>query len=51
MISNIFACYFQIVLRGAIIDVKDGLVFASIALKFVGESFGLFGKWGDLEKE
>ena len=35
----------------AIIDVKDGLVYALIALKSVGEAFGLIGKWGDLEKE
>ena len=38
-------------MRSAIVDVKDWLVSALIALKSVGEAFGLIGKWGDLEKE
>ena len=36
---------------GVIVYIKDELMFAVLALKFVSESFGLFGKWGDLEKE
>ena len=34
-----------------IVYIKDALMFAVLALKSVGESFGLIGKWGDLEKE
>ena len=34
-----------------IVYIEDQLLFAVLALKSVGESFGLIGKWGDLEKE